>query len=137
MKAAIYARFSSNNQREESITAQLRAAHEYAKAKGYEVVKEYTDEALSGRTDDRPAFLQTIEDAKQGFFDVLILHKMDRFARNRLDSAIYKHTLKKANVKIEYVEHHLDDSPESIILESVLEGMNTTAPTSPEKSKKE
>ena len=123
MRAAIYARFSSNNQREESITAQLRAAHDYAKKKGYSIVKEYADEAISGRKDDRPAFQEMIKDAKVGLFDVLIVHKIDRFARNRLDSAIYKYDLRKAKVKIEYVEHNLDNSPESIILESVLEGM--------------
>ena len=123
MRAAIYARFSSNNQREESITAQLRAAHDYATKKGYSVVKEYADEAISGRKDDRPAFQEMIKDAKAGLFDVLIVHKIDRFARNRLDSAIYKYDLRKAKVAIEYVEHNLDSSPESIILESVLEGM--------------
>ena len=122
MKAVIYARFSSNNQREESITAQLRAAHEYAKAKGYEVIKEYADEALSGRTDDRPAFQQMLTDAQEGLFDVLIVHKIDRFARNRYDSAIHKRSLRKANVKIEYVELRLDDSPESALIESIFEG---------------
>lgn len=56
MRVAVYARFSSNNQREESITAQLRVAHEYAKKKGYSIMKKYTDKAVSGRTDNRPEF---------------------------------------------------------------------------------
>ena len=123
MKAAIYARYSSDNQREESITAQIRAAHEYCQKNGHKVIKEYTDEALSARTDDRPAFQQMITDAQEGLFEVLIVHKIDRFSRNRYDAAFYKRQLSRAGIKIVYVEQQLDDSPESIILESVLEGM--------------
>lgn len=81
MRTAIYARFSSDNQREESITAQIRACTEHAKKQGYNIVKTYTDEARSATTDDRPAFLRMIRDAKAGLFDVLLVHKLDRFAR--------------------------------------------------------
>lgn len=123
MKAAIYARYSSDNQREESITAQLRASREYCTRKGYIVAREYTDEELSARTDNRPAFQEMIQDAKAGLFDVLICHKIDRFARDRYDDAYYKRLLKKAGVTVEYVEQNIDGSPESIILESVLVGM--------------
>ena len=123
MKAAIYARYSSDNQREESITAQLRAAHEYCKKNDYIIVKEYTDEAIPARTDERPAFQKMIEDAATGLFGVLIVHKIDRFARNRYDAAFYKRSLQKSGVRIRYIEHQLDDSPESGMLESVLEGM--------------
>ncbi len=123
MKAVIYARFSSDNQREESITAQVRACTEYCKSRGYSVTKTYTDEARSALTDDRPQFQQMIQDARDGLFDALIIHKLDRFARNRYDSAFYKRELRKAGVKIESVLEHLDDSPESILLESLLEGL--------------
>ena len=123
MRAVIYARYSHDSQREESITAQLRAAQEYCRKKDYVVTNEYVDEAYSAKTDNRPAFQRMIADAKLGLFDVLIVHKMDRFARNRYDAAYYKRILKKANVVIEYVDQPLDGSPESIILESVLEGM--------------
>lgn len=123
MRAAIYARYSSDNQRHESITAQIRACTDYSEKKNYDIVKTYIDEALSARTDDRPEFQQMIEDAKCGLFDILICHKIDRFSRDRYDVAYYKRVLQRAGVKIEYVEHKLDGSPESIILESVLEGM--------------
>ncbi|WP_051273604.1 recombinase family protein [Desulfotruncus alcoholivorax] len=123
MKAVIYARFSSDNQREESITAQARACTEYGRRKGYVIVKTYTDEARSALTDDRPQFQQMIQDARDGLFNVLIIHKLDRFARNRYDSAFYKRELRRAGVKIESVLEHLDDSPESILLESLLEGL--------------
>jgi len=125
VKAVAYARFSSDNQREESIIAQLRAIREYAQQKGYTIIKEYTDEARSATTDDRPAFLQMIHDITSGLLqvEVVLVHKLDRFARNRYDSAFYRRELKKNGVRLESVLEPLDDSPESVILESVLEGM--------------
>ncbi len=123
MKAAIYARYSSDNQREESIDAQIRAIQEYALRNNYEIVKIYVDEARSATTDDRPQFLQMIKDSELKQFNLLIVHKLDRFARNRYDSAFYKRELIRNGVRIISVLENLDDSPESIILESVLEGM--------------
>lgn len=123
MKAALYARYSSDNQREESIDAQVRALREFASRQGYEIVKIYTDEARSATSDDRPQFLQMIKDSSMGIFDAVIVHKLDRFARNRYDSAFYRRQLKKNGVRLLSALENLDDSPESIILESVLEGM--------------
>ena len=122
-RAAIYARFSSDAQREESIEGQLRECRKYAKDHKMTVVREYADRALSGRTDQRPQFLQMIKDSERGKFDVIIIWKMDRFARNRYDSATYKAKLKKAGVSLHYVKEYIPESPEGIILESVLEGM--------------
>ncbi|EKQ57255.1 MULTISPECIES: recombinase family protein [unclassified Clostridium] len=123
MKAAIYARYSSDNQREESIDAQIRAIKEYADKNGIIITKIYTDEARSATTDNRPRFLEMIKDSEFGLFDAVIVHKLDRFSRDRYDSAHYKRILKKNNVRLISVLEHLDDSPESIILESVLQGM--------------
>lgn len=123
MRAAIYARFSSDNQREESIDAQIRAIKEYSQRNGYEVVKNYIDEARTATTDDRPKFLQMIKDSELDIFDIVVVHKLDRFARNRYDSAFYKRLLKRNGVRLISVLEQLDDSPESVILESVLEGM--------------
>ncbi|HOK68917.1 MAG TPA: recombinase family protein, partial [Bacillota bacterium] len=122
-KAAAYARYSSDNQREESIEAQLRAIREYCQKNDIQLVKIYTDEARSATTDDRPGFLQMIQDSALGLFSVVIVHKLDRFSRDRYDSAFYKRQLKKNGVRLISVLENLDDSPESIILESVLEGM--------------
>lgn len=118
-----YARFSSDNQREESIDAQLRAIREYCKQKQYVLVDTYIDEAESAMTDDRPSFLRMIDDSAKAEWSAVIIHKLDRFSRNRYDSAIYKRKLKENGVRVESVLEHLDDSPESVILESVLEGM--------------
>jgi site-specific DNA recombinase len=125
MKALVYARFSSNNQNEGSITAQLRAIQEYSHKNGIIILHEYVDEALSGTTDNRPQFLQMIDDVTAGRYevDLILVHKLDRFARNRYDSAIYRHELQKKNVRLIAVDQPLDDSPEGIILTSLLEGM--------------
>ena len=119
-----YARFSSDNQREESIDAQLRAIRNYCDQRGYVLLKSYTDEAKSAMTDDRPAFQQMIHDSASGEFSLIVVHKLDRFARNRTDSAIYRKVLKDNGVRIESVLEHLDGSPESVIMEALLEGMS-------------
>ncbi|MDY4950438.1 MAG: recombinase family protein [Clostridium cadaveris] len=123
LKAAIYARYSSDNQREESIEAQIRAINQYAKANNIRIVKTYIDEAKSAKTDDRPNFTRMIKESSLELFNMIIVQKLDRFARNRYDSAFYKKKLKDNSVKVVSVLEHLDDSPESIMLESVLEGM--------------
>lgn len=124
MNLVAYARYSSDNQREESITAQLRAIHKWAEDNGHTIEKEYIDEALSARTDKRPNFIQMIEDSKVNNWDGVVVHKLDRFSRNRYNSAVYKKILKSTGKRLYSVLERLDDSPESIIMESLLEGMN-------------
>ena len=122
-KVALYARFSSDNQRSESIDAQIRAMESYCKQHKYIIVETYVDEAKSATTDRRPAFQQMISDSSSHSFNILLVHKLDRFARNRYDSAVYKRELKKNGVTVYSVLENLDDSPESIMMEAVLEGM--------------
>lgn len=120
--AVIYARYSSSGQREESIEGQLRECHEFAKKNGFTIVGEYTDKALTGRTDRRPDFQRMLRDCERGVFKAVICWKMDRFARNRYDSAMYKYKLKKNGVRIFYAKESIPEGPEGIILESVMEG---------------
>lgn len=122
MDAVIYARYSSNNQREESIEGQIRECREFAEKNNLQIVDEYIDRAISGKTDNRPAFQRLIKDSSKGKFDVVIMYTLDRFARNRYDSAIYKAKLKKNGVRLLYAKQPMPDTPEGIILESVLEG---------------
>lgn len=122
MKAVIYARYSSDNQREESIEGQLRECYEYAKYNDIEIIGEYIDRAFSAKTDDRPDFQRLIADSNRKFFDAVLVWKLDRFARNRYDAAFYKHTLKKNNVRVLSVKENISDGPEGIILESMIEG---------------
>ena len=122
IKAVIYARYSSSGQREESIEGQIRECTAYAKKHDMVIVGEYSDHALTGRTDKRPDFQRMIKDSDKHLFDVVICWKMDRFARNRYDSATYKHRLKKNGVKVVYAMEYVPEGPEGIILESVMEG---------------
>ena len=125
MKTAYaYARFSSDNQREESITAQLRAIREYCAKEGIKILREFTDEAFSARTDKRPAFQELFGLIKDAPADYLIVHKLDRFARSRADAAFYRSKLREAGMRLVSVLERLDDSPESIIMEGVIEAMN-------------
>jgi len=123
-KAVGYARFSSDNQRVESIDAQVRAIKDFCEQNKYVLVKVYVDEAISATSDKRDQFQSMIEDSEENEFDYIVVHKLDRFARNRYDSAIYKKKLKDNGVRVLSVLEKLDDSPEAIILESVLEGMS-------------
>lgn len=121
-KAFAYARFSTDMQREESIDAQFRAINEYCSRNKIFLVNTFSDEGISGTTDNRPQFQKMIKLADE--VDFIIVHKLDRFSRNKYDSAIYKRELSQKNVRVISVLENLDDSPESVILESVLEGMS-------------
>ena len=122
MKAVIYARYSSDSQREESIEGQLRECTAFAEKNGITVLRHYIDRAFSAKTDNRPEFQNMIKDSSKKLFDVVIVWKLDRFARNRFDSARYKSTLKKNGVKVVSATEVISEGAEGIILESVLEG---------------
>ena len=100
MKAVIYARYSSDNQREESIEGQLRECTAYCVKNDITILRTYIDRALSAKTDNRPDFQRMVKDSAKGLFDVVIVWKLDRFARNRYDSAHYKAQLRKYGVKV-------------------------------------
>ena len=116
MNAVIYARFSSHNQREQSIEGQLRDCHAYARRCGLTVVGEYIDRALSGLTDDRPDFQRMIADAARRQFERIIVWKLDRFTRNRYDSALYKHKLKQYGVRVVSAMVNVGEGDESSLL---------------------
>ena len=123
MKAVIYARYSSHGQSEQSIEGQLRDCYAFAEREGLTVIDEYIDKALTGRTDDRPGFQRMISDAAGKHFAVVIVWKLDRFARNRYDSAMYKAQLRKNGVKVISATERISDDPEGIILEGMLESL--------------
>lgn len=121
--AVAYYRYSSRGQTEQSIEGQQAAAKAYAKARGYNIIHEYADRAMTGRNDDREQFQQMLSDAAKRQFKVIILWKIDRFGRNREEIAFNKHHCKKYGVRVEYVAETVPPTPEGVILESVLEGM--------------
>ena len=122
MKAVIYARYSSDNQREKSIDGQIRECTAFAEKNGITILRHYIDRACSAKTDNRPAFQEMVKDSVKKLFDMVIVWKLDRFARNRYDSARYKAQLKKNGVKVVSATEVISEGAEGIILESVLEG---------------
>lgn len=122
MNAVIYARYSSDSQREESIEGQLRECREYAERNNMTIVGTYIDRALSAKTADRPEFQHMIKDSAKELFEIVLVWKLDRFSRDRYDSAHYKHILKKNGIKVISAKEHISEGPEGIILEAMLEG---------------
>lgn len=123
IKTVIYARYSSDNQREESIEGQLRECKEYADKHNMTIVHTYIDRALSAKTDDRPEFQKMVSDSSKKQFEVVLVWKLDRFARNRTDSAIHRAVLRRNGVKVVSAKENISEGPEGIILEAILEGM--------------
>ena len=122
-RAAIYARFSSCGQTEQSIEGQFRECYAFAKRNDLMVVGEYIDRAMTGTSDHRPDFLKMIEDSKKKSFDFVLVYQLDRFARNRYDSAIYKSKLKKNSVRVISARENITDDASGILVEGMLESM--------------
>ena len=122
--AAVYARYSSSNQTEQSIEGQLRVCREYAERNGIVIVKTYIDRAMTGTNDNREAFQQMLKDSGKKQWELLLIYKLDRFSRNKYEMAIHRKHLKDNGVKILSAMENIPDSPEGVLLESLLEGMN-------------
>ena len=120
-KAVIYARYSCDNQREESIDGQLRECRAFAAREGYIIVGEYVDRAYTGRNDNRPDFQRMLADSGKHVFDVILVWKLDRFARNKEDAAINKALLKRNGVKVVSATEAISDGPEGILVETMLD----------------
>lgn len=125
MNVALYLRYSSGSQTEQSIEGQERVCTDYCARENHKIISIYIDRATSASkdTDKRHEFLRMIEDSGKGRFDAVVVYKLDRFARNRYDFAIYKSKLKKNNVEILSATEPISRDPEGILLESMLEGM--------------
>ena len=123
MTGVIYARYSSDNQREESIEGQLRECRAFAEKNDIQIVDTYIDRAYSAKTDNRPDFQRMVKESAGRAFDVVVVWKLDRFARNRYDSAHYKSLLRKNGVKVLSATETISEGAEGILLESLLEGM--------------
>ena len=120
--AAIYARYSSDSQSEQSIDGQLRVCNEYAKSHDITIVNTYIDRAMTGTNDNRPDFQRMIKDSSRREWDYVLLYKLDRFSRNKYEMAIHKKILRDNGVRVISATEYIPDSPEAIILESMLEG---------------
>lgn len=123
-KAVIYARYSSDKQNEQSIEGQLHVCQQYAKANDILVLDTYIDRAMTGTNDNRPDFQRMIKDSEKKEFSYILVYKLDRFSRNKYETAIHKKTLKDNGVKVISATENIPDTPEGIILEALLEGIN-------------
>ena len=123
--AVVYARYSCDKQTEQSIEGQLRVCKEYAQRNDILILKTYVDEAISGTTDKRDEFQHMIKDSAKKEWDYVLVYKLDRFSRDKYATAIYKKTLKDNGIKVLSCMENIPDTPEGIILESLLEGSNS------------
>lgn len=123
MNVVIYARYSSSNQRDASIDQQINACKGFCKRNGYKVVDIYTDRAMTGKSDKRPSFQKMILDSAKRTFQGVVVYALDRFSRNRYDSAIYKHKLKENDVRVLSVTENITNDPTGIVVEALFEAM--------------
>ena len=121
--AVAYARYSSAGQRDVSIEQQLSEIHAFAKREGYTIVHDYADHARSGykNTSARAAFQAMMSAAEKGGFDTVISWKVDRFGRNREESALYKGRLRRFGVRVLYAMEPIPEGSAGVLLEGMLE----------------
>ena len=122
--AVVYARYSCDNQTEQSIEGQLHVCEQFAKNNDILIVNTYIDRAMTGTNDQRPSFQQMLKDATKKEWNYILVYKLDRFSRNKYESVIHKKALKENGIKVLSAMENIPDTPEGIILESLLEGMN-------------
>lgn len=122
--AVIYARYSSDKQTEQSIEGQLYDCYNYAKQHGITVVHEYIDRAMTGKNDDRPAFQQMLKDSALKQWDSVLVWKLDRFARNTIDSAINRQVLTRNGVKLLSVMESFGDDASGQMMTHIIEAIN-------------
>ncbi len=122
--AVIYARYSSTNQTEQSIEGQVHVCQDFAKRNDIIIVDSYIDRAISGTTDERESFQRMLKDSNNKKWNYVLVYKLDRFARNKYESAIHRKHLKDNGIKLLSAMENIPETPEGVLLESLLEGMN-------------
>lgn len=127
LRAAVYVRYSSENQRDGySIEYQLDECKKYIKEQQYEFLKAYVDEAVSGKsTNNRTAFFDLLSDVKNGLYDVVIVYKYSRFARNLMEATLYRQQIEKNGAKLISAMERIDDStPEGRMMRNIIMTMD-------------
>ena len=121
--AVIYARYSSERQTEQSIEGQIRECTEFALRNDIVIVDTYIDRAMTGTNDNRTDFQRMLKDCTKKAWDIVLVYKLDRFSRNKYEMAMHRKTLRDNGIKLVSAMENIPDTPEGIILESLLEGM--------------
>ena len=124
MKAVIYARYSSESQTEQSIEGQVRVCKQFAEKNDLLVVGQYIDRATTGTNDNRAAFQQMLRDSKRKQWSVVIVYKLDRFARNKYESVVNRKKLTDNGVELVSAMENIPDTPEGKLFLAVIEGFN-------------
>ena len=125
--AALYARVSSDRQDVDlSVAAQLRALRDYAERNGYLVVREYIDEAESGRVADRPQFRKMLDEGAQADapFKEILVWKFSRFTRKREHAVAFKSMLRRRGIRVTSITEHADDTPTGKLMEAIIESVD-------------
>ena len=125
--AALYARVSSDRQDVDlSVAAQMRALREYASRNGYLVVREFVDEAESGRIADRPQFRKMIDEAGKSNapFQEILVWKFSRFTRKREHAVAFKSMLRRKGIRVVSITEHADDTPTGKLMEAIIESVD-------------
>lgn len=124
--AVIYARYSSDRQTEQSIEGQVRVCNDYAEKNGILIVNQYIDRATTGTNDNREEFQKMLKDSDKKAWDFVLVYKLDRFSRNKFEMAMHRKHLKDNGIKILSAMENIPDTPEGILLESLLEGFENS-----------
>ncbi len=122
--SVIYARYSNDSQTEQSIEGQVLVCKEYTERNGIKILEYYVVRAMTGTNDNWPEFQRMLADAKKRQWDCILVYKFDRFSRNKYESVIHKKNLKDIGITVVSAMENIPDTPEGIILESLLEGLN-------------
>ena len=120
-RAAIYARFSSHNQRSESIDIQVEQSRKFCDEEGLKVVATYCDYAQTGRTTDRAQFQKMMQDAQRGLFDYVVIYKVTRIMRNRDEMSLARIMLRRAGVEILYAGEQIASGSSGVLQLGMLE----------------
>lgn len=110
MNGVIYARYSSHNQREESIEQQIEECTAFARANNITIVEIYADKAISGKTDKRPQFQKMMRDAEKKSFEVVVAYKSNRIARNMFNALAYEDKLGKLGIETLYAKEEFGNT---------------------------
>ena len=125
--AALYARVSSDRQDVDlSVSAQLRALRDFAERNGYVVVREYIDEAESGRVADRPQFRKMLDEGARADapFQEILVWKFSRFTRKREHAVAFKSMLRRRGIRVTSITEHADDTPTGKLMEAIIESVD-------------
>ena len=122
--AVIYARYSSDSQTEQSIEGQVRVCKQFAEKNDLLVVDQYIDRATTGMNDNRAAFQQMLRDSRRKQWSVVIVYKLDRFARNKYESVVNRKKLTDNGVELVSAMENIPDTPEGKLFLAVIEGFN-------------